>query len=144
MTYTGECHCGALAVAFDTALPPAELPLRACACSFCRRHGACTTSDPGGHVDIVIRRPADVLRYRFGLRITEFLVCARCGVYVAAVMTEGDGVWAVVNVRTFAAPDAFARRPEVVSYEGETEAARRVRRRARWTPATVTVLADAR
>ena len=40
----GQCHCGAVNVAIDAAA--ADLPLRACQCGFCRRHGAATTSRP--------------------------------------------------------------------------------------------------
>ena len=51
-TLRGGCHCGNLKVAFETSLDPSILQLRACQCSFCRRHGAVTTSDPGGHAGV--------------------------------------------------------------------------------------------
>src|SRR5579859_2220723 len=44
----GGCHCGNLGVVLETERDPRALPLRACQCSFCRRHGAVTTADPGG------------------------------------------------------------------------------------------------
>jgi hypothetical protein len=76
MTFTlrGECHCGNVAVTLDTAVDPGALPLRACQCSFCRRHGARVTTDPAGLLKISVRDPAILLRYRFGLGITDFLV----------------------------------------------------------------------
>ena len=33
----GHCHCGAIRTILDSPHAPAELPLRACQCSFCRR-----------------------------------------------------------------------------------------------------------
>ena len=39
MILRGACHCGQVEVAFETAMSVADLPLRACGCSFCRRHG---------------------------------------------------------------------------------------------------------
>jgi hypothetical protein len=88
-------------------------------------------------VTITVDDPSALTRYRFGLRTADFLVCARCGVYVAALMTEARGSWATVNVNVLEAVDGFGREPECVSYEGETESERRTRRRARWTPAIV-------
>ncbi len=137
MTLSGRCHCGNVAVRLETAVAPDRLPLRACSCSFCRKHGARATSDPDGRVEIAVREPEAVLRYRFGLRTADFIVCARCGVYVAAVLTEGDTSWATVNVNVLDAADGFVREADSVSYEGESESERRARRRARWMPAVV-------
>src|SRR5688572_18730319 len=46
--HRGGCHCGNLRYTLTTALAVTQLPLRACQCSFCRHHGALSTSDPGG------------------------------------------------------------------------------------------------
>ena len=43
----GQCHCGAMRVAIE-GVEAAELPLRACQCGFCRRHGAVWTSHVTG------------------------------------------------------------------------------------------------
>ena len=48
---TGHCHCGNLELALETSVRPEELSLRADTCSFCRKHGARTTSDPSGRGD---------------------------------------------------------------------------------------------
>jgi hypothetical protein len=42
------------------------------------------------------REPALLTRYRWGLATADFLVCGRCGVYVAAVLSEGASAWAVI------------------------------------------------
>src|SRR5439155_217050 len=68
-----------------------HLALRADTCSFCRRHGARTTSDPSGHVAITVHHPDQLLRYRFGLRTADFLVCTRCGIYVKGTVAQKGG-----------------------------------------------------
>src|SRR5438552_5931344 len=85
---TGRGHCGNVELALETSVRPEELALRADTCSFCRRHGARTTSDPSGRIVITVHDPEQLLRYRFGLRTADFLVCGRCGIYVAAVMKD--------------------------------------------------------
>jgi hypothetical protein len=133
----GGCHCGNLEVAFETARAPAALTLRACGCSFGRRHGGRTVSDPAGRVEILVHDPAELSRYRFGLGTAEFLVCRRCGVYVGAVMTVAGAAWAIVNDNALATPERFTETAVLVSYDRESEAERRARRPARWTPARV-------
>jgi hypothetical protein len=133
----GRCHCGNIEVHFETRSALATLPLRACACTFCRKHGARTTSDPAGQVRIQVREPALLTRYRWGLATADFLVCSRCGVYVAAVLSEGASAWAVVNVDVFDDLLPWQREAEPVSYEGETAAQRIARRKLRWTPAVI-------
>jgi len=134
---TGRCHCGNVELALETSVRIEELSLRADTCSFCRRHGARTTSDPSGRVVITVRHPEQLLRYRFGLRTADFLVCGRCGIYVAAVMSEGAGCWATVNINTLDVVDRFTQPATPVTYEGESAAQRAARRRARWTPAVI-------
>ncbi|TMB10920.1 MAG: aldehyde-activating protein [Deltaproteobacteria bacterium] len=134
---TGRCHCGNLELALETSLRPEELSLRADTCSFCRKHGARTTSDPSGRVMITVHHPDELLRYLFGLETADFLVCTRCGIYVAAVMEEGSGSYATVNVNTLDAVDRFTRPATPVTYEGESAAERSARRKARWTPAVI-------
>jgi hypothetical protein len=133
--FTGQCHCGALQFTFTTAKTPAELPLRACACSFCRRHGTRTTSDPQGSVRFTLRDPAALCRYEFGLRTAAYLICRTCGTYIAAVAPGENGDHALVNVNCFDDQSGFDREPVVMNYDGEAEVARRQRRKDGWTPA---------
>lgn len=75
------------------------------------------------------------MRYRFGSRSADFLLCGGCGVYVGAVMEEPDGAWAIVNARTLDDQTSVALAPaQPMSYEGETREQRRARRRERWSP----------
>jgi hypothetical protein len=131
----GGCHCGAVDVEWRTQAPEA-LEVRACSCTFCSKHGARTATDPGGHVRFVEREPGTLVRYRFATRSADFLLCARCGVYLGAVLTHDGRSVATVNVNTLADRDAFpsARR---VDYADEPRDARIARRLARWTPAEV-------
>jgi len=137
VTYSGHCHCGNLEVAFTSAKPAHDLVLRCCQCSFCRRHGARCTSDPAGTVAIMVHDPALLLRYAFGLRTAEFLVCGRCGTYMGALMATDGGAVATINVNTFDQPHPLQGAGVPVSYEAESEVERRARRAAGWTPASI-------
>jgi hypothetical protein len=135
---TGSCHCGSLGLEFETAIAVAQLQIRADQCSFCRKHGARTTSDPNGRLLISPRDPAAVNRYRFGLETADFHVCARCGIYVAAVLLADDGsAYATVNVNCFDRVDELTQAVSPVSYEAESASERIARRCARWTPTRI-------
>lgn len=133
LAFEGRCHCGAIGFVFRTPQPPAGWAVRACQCSFCRGHGARTVSDPEGSVTFQIAEASKLRRYRFGTRSSEFLICGDCGVYVAALLTSGNGQFATLNINTIRAPLDV---PEAVpvSYEGESGEQRQSRREQRWTP----------
>jgi hypothetical protein len=135
--FDARCHCGAVTLAFTTHRPLAELPLRECQCSFCRKHGAKTTTDPDGFAEIRVRDKTALARYRFGFATADYLCCARCGVYLAAVMEEGGKGYAVLNVNAFEDRAAFGGRATPMVYDHEDEAGRRARRRKLWTPARI-------
>ena len=135
MIHAGGCHCGHLRYALETALALEQLPLRACQCSFCRHHGARSTSDPAGRVRFEVQDGAQLTRYRFGLRTADFLICARCGIYVGALMQADGGQWAIVNANTLDEAARLTQQPQPMDYDGEDERARQSRRRARWSPA---------
>ncbi|MBN9513964.1 MAG: hypothetical protein J0H97_11220 [Alphaproteobacteria bacterium] len=107
-----------------------------CACSFCRRHGARTTGDPAGAVEFQAA-PGALSRYRFGLGITDYLLCARCGAYVGAAMPDGDKAIGIVNVNSLDIRDTFDPAPPLHHYDGEEEDRRRARRRKFWMPVTI-------
>jgi hypothetical protein len=128
----GQCHCGAVQVSLAATRPPAELPVRICGCTFCRRHGARYTSDPAGTVEL--RVDGEVGRYRFGLGLADFLFCRRCGSYVGA-HEPGAPDRAVININVLDDAAAFVAAPTTMDYDAEDEAARRARRARGWTPA---------
>jgi len=135
----GACHCGALTVRLDTTLTPAQLPVRTCGCGFCVRHRPRYTSDPAGHVTIAAASPAVLGRYRFGLRLADFLICRECGVFVAA-FEPGDPGRAVINLEVLAQAGDFVAAPtQFTAYDAEDVATRTARRARGWTPASLSV-----
>jgi hypothetical protein len=129
---TGSCHCGAIRISFETGKP---LEPRACQCGFCRRHGARSVSDPNGAATVVT--PAsEPIRYRFGAHTADYLICARCGVYIGAMAELEGGLFVTLNLNAFHDP-RLDLEAEPVSYEGESVETKGARRRARWTPLTI-------
>ncbi|MDH3666636.1 MAG: hypothetical protein OEN23_06865 [Paracoccaceae bacterium] len=93
-------------------------------------------ADPEGH--LVIWVPKDGLtRYRFGLKITDFLLCATCGVYVAPVIEHAGQHYASLNVNMLDVRDDLDPAPPLASYSGETAEARIARRLKRWMKTTI-------
>ena len=133
MLYQGCCHCGSVGYTYETELPPAQWSLRACQCSFCRAHGACTTSDPNGTIAF-FDPDGRLRRYRFGHRITDFLICGRCGVYVGAVTEHADAPLAVINANALRPRQQGVKAPSSATYDGEGIEARNRRRQRAWTP----------
>jgi hypothetical protein len=128
-SHSGQCHCGAIRVAFETDKPLAP---RACQCGFCRKHGARTVTDPSGSALLTLG--AETIRYRFGSQTTDFLICGRCGVYVGATAEIDGHFYVTLNLNAFDDP-RLDLEATPVSYEGEDAAAKGGRRRAKWTPA---------
>ena len=132
----GQCHCGAVRVEIE-GIEAADLPLRACQCGFCRRHGALSTSHPDATITIA---GSQLIHYRFGHRLSDYLICAACGCYVGAE-TEIDGArYAILNVRGVDLPGFDGREPQPMVYDDETPEGRAMRRKAKWSPAALTEL----
>ena len=125
----GSCHCGALALTFETSRPLAP---RTCQCGFCRRHGARTVTDPEGEATLALG--ADRHLYRFATRSTDYVLCGRCGTYLGAMAVIEGGLYATLNLNAFDDP-RLDLQAIPVSYEGESAEARAARRRRAWTPA---------
>jgi hypothetical protein len=134
MEHNGGCHCGNIRVQVRLTKPAAEMPIRSCACSFCRAHGTRTVSDPGGQADVWAADWSLVTRYQFGSRTADYLLCSRCGVYVGAVCDTPAGRRAVINTRCLADGSAFVHEAIHPDYDGEVVEARLARRATNWTP----------
>ena len=133
MIYAGQCHCGKVKASFETEKEPKELGVRTCQCEFCRRHGAVNISDPEGEV-VIEGSPDDLIRYRFGLKTADFLICRDCGVYVAAVIGKAPDIRSTINVVGLRM-EAFLDIEETpMQYGSETTEERIARRFQRWTP----------
>ena len=132
MRISGSCHCGNITFSLDWRPEPAEIPARACSCSFCLKHGGLWTSCPTGSLRITIRQPALVSRYSFGTRTAEFQVCSSCGV-VPVVTSRIDGrLYAVVSVNAFQDVNPVLLKRAAARYDGESESARLARRKLNW------------
>jgi hypothetical protein len=134
MKHVGSCHCGNLRIALMLSIAPQDCELRACQCSFCRSHGARTAADPKGSLEVDVRDRAKLNRYCFGLETADYLICAVCGVYVAAVSVTPAGKRATININCLKDRAAFTREPIAADYEGETREGRLNRRAERWMP----------
>jgi hypothetical protein len=129
--HAGQCHCGAIRVAFETARP---LSPRACQCRFCRRHGARTVTDPAGAA--LLAPGPETLRYRFGTKTADFLICGRCGVYAGALAEIGGRTYATLNLNAFDDP-RLDLEGAPISYDEEDATGKADRRRVKWTPARI-------
>jgi len=139
MRHDGGCHCGAIAITYESDTAPEDTEVRACQCSFCRKHASRAVSNPAGKVTLTLRDEGAVQRYRFGLATADYYLCGRCGVYVAAVMPDDGHHYAVAIINAFDDPQVFTRTLILSDYSAEDEAGRRRRRRERWTPAEIVV-----
>ena len=135
MKISGQCHCGKLRAFFDSQKTPAELGVRTCQCAFCRAHGAVNISDPEGLTTIECAAD-DVNRYTFALRTADFLICKSCGVYIAAVMGEGDRIVSTLNVAGLRITEFDDVDEAPMDYGAEDTKARIARRYTKWTPTT--------
>jgi hypothetical protein len=135
----GGCHCGNISFVFEASAGLDALGLRACQCSFCRGHGARTTSDPNGAISLRVRDESKLQRYRFGLKTADFLICRDCGVFVAAVMEEDGRRYATVNANAFQPPPRHDLAGSANDFGGEDAGGRTARRTARWTPVMETL-----
>jgi len=132
MLIRGRCHCGNIAFSLIWEPAPAEIPARACGCSFCTKHGGVWTSNPGGRLEVTVKDPALVSKYAFGTRTADFHVCTRCGI-VPVVSCRIDGrLYGVVNVNAFEGIDAALLRRAASNFEGEETESRLARRKRNW------------
>lgn len=143
MLIRGSCHCGNVAFTLDWLPDPAEIPARACDCSFCARHGGTWTSCPSGSLEVRVNDAASVSQYAFGTKTAQFHVCAICGV-VPFVTSRIDGRnYAVVNVNTFEGAAAALLRRTSVHLTDEDAGARLERRKRNWIANVLVVDGDA-
>jgi hypothetical protein len=131
--YPGSCHCGAIGFAYRTQQAPLAWDVRACQCSFCRAHSAQTTSDPSGSLQFREHRTGLLQRYRFGMRITDFLLCRSCGVYIGAEIETKAGRFGIINVHALRPVPGGLRPAVAMDYGSESMEGRMARREARWS-----------
>lgn len=130
----GGCHCGNIRYTFR--LPAREIPIRvrACSCSFCVKHGGVYTSHPEAEINIRIKDPDAIERYRFGTKTADFLICRQCGVVPVVTSWIDDVCFAVVNVNTFENIDRAELDSSTTDFDGEGTGERLARRQRNWVP----------
>ena len=132
MLIKGSCHCRNISFALKWEPDPAEIPARACSCSFCMKHGGIWTSNPAASLDVQVQDASSVSNYAFGTRTAVFRACSRCGV-VPVVTSEIEGrLYAVVSVNAFENVEPSMLKKAPASFEGETQASRLARRKRNW------------
>jgi hypothetical protein len=104
-------------------------------------------ADPEGQFEVWADDWSLVENYRFGTRTCDFLICRRCGVFIAAVAEiavaeiaaaeMAGGTRAVVNVNCLSDRERFTSVPVLHDFEGETIETRSSRRSANWMPAII-------
>ena len=137
MDHLGGCHCGNIHVRLRLSKRPEDNALRECTCSFCRSHRPRMVADPEGQFEAWADDWSLVENYRFGTSTCDFLICRRCGVFIAAVTDMTVGAQAVVNVNCLQDRERFNSIPALHEFEGETLETRASRRAANWMPAII-------
>ena len=135
--HLGGCHCGNIHVRLRLSKRPEDNALRACTCSFCRSHSPRIVADPKGNFEVWADDWSLIENYRFGTKTCDFLICRRCGVFIAAVAATSAGALAVVNVNCLRDRESFTSVPILHNFEGETLETRSSRRAANWMPAII-------
>ncbi len=140
----GACHCRN--ISYTLLFPASEtpIPVRACSCSFCRKHGGVYTSHPHAKLDVRIADTGQLERYRFGSGTAEFLICRRCGAVPVVTSLIGDNCYGVVNVNTLENIDRAEFAEAATDFEGEATGDRLARRQRNWIPDVVIVEEDAK
>jgi hypothetical protein len=134
----GSCHCGNIRITVDWPDAKPTIPVRACGCTMCRKHGAVWTSNPEGAFDLHINNDAKVTRYQFGSKTADFLTCTNCGALPIVICTIEGTEYAVVNANTFDDIDPTQLIAAPADFEGETTENRLARRKRNWTPRLAT------
>ena len=132
MLIRGKCHCGNIAFSLTWEPDPAQIPARACGCSFCTKHGGVWTSNPKGALDVTIQDPSLVSRYAFGTRTADFHICSRCGIVALVTSTIDGRLYAVVSVNALEGIDQKMLNGAAADFEGEATEDRLARRKRNW------------
>jgi hypothetical protein len=134
MQIPGKCHCGNIRYALDWPESTGHIPVRACSCSFCVKHGGRWTSHPDATLLVQVEGAALIGKYRFGTQTADFYVCAACGAVPFVTSTIDGTLYAVVNVNTFEGVDRALLTESSANFDGEGAGERLDRRKRNWIP----------
>ncbi len=99
-TEYASCCCGNIEARIEFLEPISSFTPRACDCNFCTKHGAAYISDPNGKLAIQIRNPNEIVKYKHGSGIADFITCKLCGVFVAVTYSLEEQLLGSLNSRT--------------------------------------------
>jgi len=122
-------------VRFSTQRSESELGPRTCSCSFCSTQAAVYIADAKGSCSIKIIDPEAATYYRFGERTTDYLICERCGIFIATLVRKGPKTWSALNLNT--TEHAALPAGEDTAWQDQTAAQRVIFRQTRWTPTSI-------
>ncbi|MEM7540676.1 MAG: hypothetical protein AAF384_03710 [Pseudomonadota bacterium] len=131
---TGGCHCENIRYEFFWPLDGDQVPVRACGCDFCQKHGGVWASHPLAKLHLTATSLTDVSRYTFGHATAEFLFCTCCGSLITAISEIDEILYAVINVNSFDPIDPLTLSSRATDFESEDIDARLARRQRHWTP----------
>ena len=94
-TYTGSCHCGAIAFEADGEIDSGL----ACNCSLCRRRGSLLWFVPKSNFRLKTPE-ADAGTYTFNKHVIKHRFCPKCGIHVfgEGIDPKGNAI-AAINLR---------------------------------------------
>ena len=127
----GQCHCGNIRFEFHTDIRLSNLPVRRCQCRFCKLHGAATARDPNGRAKMFVTDLGSLKLYRFATKSTDYVICKNCGVYVGAVLADGVGKVATLNMNL---TELITDNAEPITYQDESVEMRVSTRAGIFTP----------
>ncbi len=139
-SYKGGCHCDSIQIEYISSIAPSVTEIRECQCSFCRKHGTKAIADPTGLLVIRIVEAKSVSGYSFGLQTAQYLVCSKCGVYVAAITNDKDEPRGIAILNSLNESALFTSPAVPADYSAENRFYRQALRRQNWTPVRVEVL----
>jgi hypothetical protein len=132
MPLKGKCHCGNIRYTLEWPAAQRSIPVRACGCTFCTKHGGKWTSHREARLMARLEDTALVSQYRFGTRTADFYVCGRCGVAPFVTSTIDGTLYAVVNVNTLEGVDRALLDESSTNFDDEGTSERLGRRKRNW------------
>ena len=129
---SGSCHCGNITFELGWPANSAEIPARACTCTFCVKHGGVWTSNPAGTLTVRFKDEEQVSGYAFGTKTATFHVCRQCGVVPVVTSNIEGRTHAVVSVNALNGVDPATLKRAPISFDGEGVGDRLARRERNW------------
>jgi hypothetical protein len=130
----GACHCRNIRFVLLWPETGADIPVRMCGCTFCKKRTGSWTSHPGAQLVAEIDDLSNVSKYQFGTKSADFYVCSICGVVPFVTSEIDDNLYAVVNVVSFEEIDTFSFAGSSTNFDGEDIGSRLDRRKRNWIP----------